>query len=101
MGHIVSFCTAGYRCGRTGKKIMDALESGREGCFCKLNAVLTFQEWLEDFASPETKRIGDEIINKEMKEIRARVPQDFTLELVEHLEKARARILAGERDLYF
>lgn len=101
MGHIVSFCTAGYRCGRTGKKIMDALESGREGCFCKLNAVLTFQEWLEDFASPETKRIGDEIINKEMKEIRARVPQDFTPELVEHLEKARARILAGERDLYF
>ena len=101
MGHIVSFCTAGYRCGRTGKKIMDALAGGREGCFCKLNAVLTFQEWLEDFASPETKAIGDRIIDKEMKEIRARVPSDFTEAMYEHLEKARDRILKGERDLYF
>ncbi len=101
MGHIVSFCTAGYRCGRTGKKIMDALGSGREGCFCKLNAVLTFQEWLEDFASPETKKIGDEIIDKEMKEIRARVPADFSEPMWEHLVKAREKILAGERDLYF
>jgi 2-iminoacetate synthase len=100
-GHIVSFCTAGYRCGRTGKKIMDALGSGREGCFCKLNAVLTFQEWLEDFASPETKKIGDAIIDKEMNEIRARVPADFSEPMWEHLVKAREKILAGERDLYF
>jgi len=101
MGHIVSFCTAGYRCGRTGKKIMDALTSGQEGCFCKLNAVLTFQEWLEDFATPETKVIGDEIIEKEMDEIRARVPKDFSEAQLKHLEKARQRILAGERDIYF
>ena len=100
-GHIVSFCTAGYRCGRTGKKIMDALSTGREGCFCKLNAVLTFQEWLEDFASPETKRIGDAIIDKEMKEIRARVPADFSEPMWEHLVQAREKILKGERDLYF
>lgn len=101
MGHIVSFCTAGYRCGRTGKKIMTALESGVEGCFCKLNAVLTFQEWLEDFASPETKKIGEEIIEKEMKEIYARVPQDFSPKLVEQLEKGLNQIRAGERDIYF
>lgn len=101
MGHIVSFCTAGYRCGRTGKKIMDLLESGREGCFCKLNAVLTFQEWLEDFASPETKVIGDAIIEKEMAEIRARVPADYPEPMYEHLLDARRRILSGERDLYF
>jgi 2-iminoacetate synthase len=100
-GHIVSFCTAGYRCGRTGKKIMDALGSGREGCFCKLNAVLTFQEWLEDFASPETKRIGDAIIDKEMKAVRARVPADFSEAMWEHLVQAREKILKGERDLYF
>ena len=101
MGHIVSFCTAGYRCGRTGKKIMDALTSGQEGCFCKLNAVLTFQEWLEDFATPDTKAIGDKIIEKEMKEIRERVPGDFSEAQLKHLEKARQRILAGERDIYF
>lgn len=101
MGHITSFCTAGYRCGRTGKKIMDALSTGKEGCFCKLNAVLTFQEWLEDFGSPETKKIGDAIVEKEIKEIRARVPTDYTEVLLRHFEDAHARILKGERDLYF
>ena len=101
MGHIVSFCTAGYRCGRTGKKIMGLLESGREGCFCKLNAVLTFQEWLEDFASPETRRIGEAIIGKEMEEIRARVPADFSEDAYARFVEARERIVSGERDLYF
>lgn len=101
MGHIVSFCTAGYRCGRTGKKIMDALTTGKEGCFCKLNAVLTFQEWLEDFGSDESKKVGNEIIETEMKEIRARVPKDFSQAQLDHLEKGRKRILAGERDIYF
>lgn len=100
-GHIVSFCTAGYRCGRTGKKIMDALAGGKEGCFCKLNAVLTFQEWLEDFASPETKKIGDAIIDREMKEIKARVGTDYNDAIWEHLTTAREKILKGERDLYF
>ena len=100
-GHIVSFCTAGYRCGRTGKKIMDALAGGKEGCFCKLNAVLTFQEWLEDFASPETKKIGDAIIDREMEEIKKRVGTDYNDAIWDHLTKAREKILSGERDLYF
>ncbi|ULQ58456.1 [FeFe] hydrogenase H-cluster radical SAM maturase HydG [Brucepastera parasyntrophica] len=100
-GHIVSFCTAGYRCGRTGKKIMTLLESGREGCFCKLNAVLTFQEWLEDFASPETKKIGDEMIRTEIDEIKARVPADFSQAVFDHFTAAYEKIKAGERDLYF
>jgi 2-iminoacetate synthase len=50
-GYITSFCTAGYRCGRTGKCIMQLLKKGEEGHFCKLNAVLTFREWLDDFAT--------------------------------------------------
>ena len=46
-GYITSFCTAGYRCGRTGDKIMGLLRSGKEGQFCKLNAVLTFRNgWM-------------------------------------------------------
>ncbi len=57
MGYITSFCTAGYRCGRTGKCIMDLLKTGQEGKFCKLNAVITYREWLDDFASDETKRL--------------------------------------------
>jgi 2-iminoacetate synthase len=101
MGYITSFCTAGYRCGRTGKNIMTLLRTGKEGCFCKLNAVLTFQEWLEDFASPETRRIGEEIIAKEMAEVRGRTPGDFTPKIVRTLETYYGRIKAGERDLCF
>jgi 2-iminoacetate synthase len=100
-GSITSFCTAGYRCGRTGKNIMTLLRTGKEGCFCKLNAVLTFQEWLEDFGSPDTRRIGEQIIEKEMTEIRARTPRDFTPGLLRTLEDYRSRIKAGERDLCF
>lgn len=101
MGHIVSFCTAGYRCGRTGKKIMDLLESGREGCFCKLNAVLTFQEWIEDFATGETREKGEAIIGKEMAEIRARVGTDYNEAIWGHLVESLEKIKAGERDLFF
>ncbi len=101
MGYITSFCTAGYRCGRTGKKIMDLLKTGREGCFCKLNAILTFQEWLEDFASEETKKIGEAIIEKEILEVKAKTPAFFTEKLFENLIEFRRRIIAGERDLCF
>jgi len=101
MGYITSFCTAGYRCGRTGKKIMTLLRTGKEGCFCKLNAILTFQEWLEDFASPETRRIGEAIIEKEMAEIRTRETRDFTPAIVRRLTEYHGRIKAGERDLCF
>ena len=101
MGSITSFCTAGYRCGRTGKNIMTLLRTGREGCFCKLNGVLTFQEWLEDFASPETRRIGEALVRKELEEVKARVPADFTPGLFDKLLELHGRIKNGERDLCF
>lgn len=99
MGMITSFCTAGYRCGRTGKKIMELLEEGIEGKFCKLNAVLTFREWLDDFASEETKKAGEKVIKKEMKEIE----QDpfFKKEgILDKFKNYYERIKNGERDLY-
>ncbi|RKY41464.1 MAG: [FeFe] hydrogenase H-cluster radical SAM maturase HydG [Candidatus Makaraimicrobium thalassicum] len=95
-GYITSFCTAGYRCGRTGKCIMGLLRSGKEGKFCKLNAILTFREWLDDFASTETRRAGEEIINREIGEIKEKMPGVFP-QLIEYYE----RIKHGERDLYF
>ena len=96
MGYITSFCTAGYRCGRTGKCIMDLLKSGREGKFCKLNAILTFREWLDDFAGDETKNAGEAIISKEIREVKEQMPQVFD-RFAEYYE----RIGKGERDLYF
>ena len=96
MGYITSFCTAGYRCGRTGDKIMGLLKSGAEGKFCKLNAVLTFREWLDDFASPETKRIAEPLIEKEIREIEQRIPQIYP-----HFKESYCKVQQGERDLYF
>ncbi|NCC65051.1 MAG: [FeFe] hydrogenase H-cluster radical SAM maturase HydG, partial [Spirochaetia bacterium] len=100
-GHITSFCTAGYRCGRTGDKIMGLLKSGKEGCFCKLNAVLTFQEWLEDFASEKTKMIGEALIEQEIEEIKQRVPSDFSPATFAKFLSNHAQIKNGVRDLYF
>jgi len=95
MGHITSFCTAGYRCGRTGKCIMDLLRSGQEGKFCKLNAVLTFQEWLDDFAAPATREAGLRVLEKELEEIKTRNPQGYPV-FYQFLERVRK----GERDLF-
>ncbi|MCK5847757.1 MAG: [FeFe] hydrogenase H-cluster radical SAM maturase HydG, partial [Caldisericia bacterium] len=97
MGYITSFCTAGYRCGRTGKKIMKLLRCGREGQFCKLNAILTFREWLDDFASPGTKIAGEKIINKEIKQVKNTFSTDDYNKLLENYNL----IEKGERDLYF
>ncbi len=95
MGHVTSFCTAGYRCGRTGKCIMDLLRSGTEGKFCKLNAVLTFQEWLDDFASDDTKRLSQPLIDREINEIKQKNPQALDI-FINYYE----RVKKGERDLY-
>ncbi|GLI52911.1 [FeFe] hydrogenase H-cluster radical SAM maturase HydG [Thermodesulfovibrio yellowstonii] len=97
MGFITSFCTAGYRCGRTGDRIMTLLKTGKEAVFCKLNAVLTFREWLDDFASEETKKAGERVIQKELEELKARVPHKVYNKLIEYY----GRIKNGERDLYF
>ena len=96
MGYITSFCTAGYRCGRTGECIMDLLKTGAEGKFCKLNAVLTFREWLDDFASKETKEVGERVIEVELDEIKRSMPKIYP-QLIEYYK----RIKGGERDLYF
>lgn len=95
-GYITSFCTAGYRCSRTGKCIMDLLKSGKERWFCKVNAVLTFQEWLNDFASPDTKAVGETIIKKEIEEIKTQVPAIYP-----QFTAMYDRIKKGERDLFF
>lgn len=95
-GYITSFCTAGYRCGRTGKCIMELLKNGEESKLCKLNAVLTFREWLDDFATTETKVAGEKIIQKELAEIKSHMPKTY-LRVMEYYQ----RIKQGERDLYF
>lgn len=95
-GMITSFCTAGYRCGRTGGCIMDALKTGREGKCCKVNAVLTFREWLDDFASSEAYRLCEPLLRKELAEIERTLPKFYPA-----VKEAYDKIEAGARDLFF
>lgn len=99
MGMITSFCTAGYRCGRTGDKIMGLLKSCTEGKFCKLNAVLTFREYLDDYASPETKAVGEKVLAKEIAEIEG---MEFYKKgkLLEKFKENYKKICNGERDVF-
>ena len=94
-GFITSFCTAGYRCGRTGKCIMELLRKGEEGKFCKLNAIITFREWLDDFATEETKKKAGPILDKEIEEVKEKYPKMYDI-FRDYYERTKN----GERDLY-
>ena len=68
-GHIPSFCTACYREGRTGDRFMSLCKTGQIQNCCQPNALITLKEFLMDYASPETKKIGEEFIKKELDKI--------------------------------
>ncbi len=67
--HIPSFCTACYRLGRTGDRFMSLCKSGQMLNCCHPNALMTLSEYLEDYASPETKELGYQVIQKELEKI--------------------------------
>ena len=71
-GHIPSFCTACYREGRTGDRFMSLCKSGQILNCCHPNALMTLAEYLEDYASEETKRKGYEMIEREL----GRIPKE-------------------------
>ena len=66
MDYVPSFCTACYREGRTGDRFMSLCKSGQIQNCCHPNALMTLEEYLMDYASPETKAIGDKLIDKEV-----------------------------------
>ena len=66
MGYIPSFCTACYREGRTGDRFMSLCKSGQIQNCCQPNALMTLKEYLTDYASPETKAVGEQLIEKEL-----------------------------------
>ncbi len=68
-GHIPSFCTACYREGRTGDRFMSLCKSGQILNCCHPNALMTLAEYLEDYASPETKEKGYAMIERELQRI--------------------------------
>jgi 2-iminoacetate synthase len=94
LGHVPSFCTACYREGRTGDRFMSLCKSGQIHNCCLPNALMTLKEYLEDYASPETKQIGEQLIQREL----GVIPKEKVREVVmDRLQK----IEAGERDFRF
>ena len=66
LGYIPSFCTACYREGRTGDRFMALCKVGQIQNCCHPNALMTLQEYLTDYASPETKAVGEKLIEREI-----------------------------------
>ncbi len=94
-GYVPSFCTSCYRLGRTGEHFMEFAIPGFIEKFCTRNALLTLEEYLQDYASAETKAAGEKLIEQEL----AKIPEsEQKTQLVEKLSAVKN---AGERDLYF
>ncbi len=94
MDYIPSFCTACYREGRTGDRFMELCKSRQIMNCCHPNALMTLQEYLTDYATEETRKAGEAMIQKELQNI----PKDSVREIVrDRLEK----IKGGERDFRF
>ncbi|MCR4403311.1 MAG: [FeFe] hydrogenase H-cluster radical SAM maturase HydG [Firmicutes bacterium] len=93
-GYIPSYCTACYRQGRTGDRFMQFAKSGAIQNLCQPNAILTFKEYLLDYASDGTKRVGEEAIRRHLEMIPSPIIREETASRLRRLEQ-------GERDLYF
>ena len=94
LGYVPSFCTACYRQGRVGGRFMSICKERQIHNFCQPNAIMTLKEYLEDYASPETKKIGEELIKKELAEL-SNKKIEFTV------EKNLVLIENGQRDFRF
>ncbi len=92
-GYLPSFCTACYRMGRTGETFMSWAKSSHIHEFCQPNAILTFQEYLCDYASPATIQAAVPAIEAALAEVEPKLQDECKGRL--------ARIKQGERDLYF
>ena len=94
LGYVPSFCTACYREGRTGDRFMSLAKTGQIANCCQPNALMTLKEYLMDYASPETLRLGLKVIAEEME----RVPHPNVRRIA---SENLVRIERGERDFRF
>ncbi|MBL7141600.1 [FeFe] hydrogenase H-cluster radical SAM maturase HydG [Patescibacteria group bacterium] len=94
IGYLPSFCTACYRIGRTGDVFMELAKSGEIHNLCQPNALLTFKEYLLDYASSKTKKVGEQMILKQLESVEKESTK-------EELKKRLKRLEEKERDLYF
>lgn len=93
-GFVPSYCTACYRQGRTGDRFMTLAKSGEIQQVCLPNALLTFKEYLLDYADPETQTTGEALIEQALATIPAAATRELTRQRLRDIEK-------GVRDLFF
>lgn len=93
LGYLPSFCTACYRSSRTGDRFMELAKSGNIGKICVPNALATFKEYIDDFASEETKNNAVDFIKEEIEKL------DETTK--KKVNKMIDRVNSGERDVFF
>ena len=94
MDYIPSFCTACYRAGRTGDRFMDLCKKMQILNCCHPNALLTLKEFLVDYASPETRKVGEALIAREINRVKSEKVKELT-------QKYLTAINQGERDFRF
>ena len=94
MDYIPSFCTACYREGRTGDRFMSLCKSQQILNCCHPNALMTLKEYIEDYASEDTKKIGDALILKEIENIPSEKVKQIVLERLDMIKD-------GKRDFRF
>lgn len=93
-GYVPSWCTACYRLGRTGEHFMELAKQGFIQQFCLPNGLLTFKEYLEDYASADTRKAGEVLLQNEVASFADERRKDSLLRRLD-------RISHGERDLYY
>lgn len=94
LGYIPSFCTACYREGRTGDRFMSLVKTGQIANCCAPNALMTLQEYLQDYASAETKALGMKTIREQMEKIPNPAIKRRAIDFLD-------QILKGKRDFRF
>ncbi|HJW44817.1 MAG TPA: [FeFe] hydrogenase H-cluster radical SAM maturase HydG [Geothrix sp.] len=91
-GFIPSFCTACYRMGRTGPDFMDLAKPGEIKAHCHPNALSTLQEYVDDYASPETRQAAEALLADTLAHMEGRAKV--------RAEAMVARVKQGERDVF-
>lgn len=94
LGYLPSFCTACYRSSRTGDRFMELAKSGTIGKLCTPNAISTFQEYVDDYASDETRNVAKEFVQNEIEKLDDGATRNKTVKMLE-------RVKEGERDVFF
>lgn len=92
-GYVPSWCTACYRLGRTGESFMELAKKGFIQSFCLPNGLMTFKEYLMDYASEETRKAGENFLNSEVEKVQDPKRKELICSRLQRIEN-------GERDLY-